>query len=43
MVIREITSQDAENVRELRLFALQDTPYAFGMDYETQVKMSVGK
>jgi RimJ/RimL family protein N-acetyltransferase len=39
MIIREITQEDADNLRELRLFALQDTPYAFGMDYETQVKM----
>jgi ribosomal protein S18 acetylase RimI-like enzyme len=39
MIIREITQEDAEAVRELRLFALQDTPHAFGMDYETQVKM----
>jgi ribosomal protein S18 acetylase RimI-like enzyme len=40
MIIRETTPEDAENLRELRLFALQDTPYAFGMDYETQIKMS---
>jgi RimJ/RimL family protein N-acetyltransferase len=38
MTIREITPQDAEALRALRLFALQDTPYAFGMDYEAELQ-----
>jgi ribosomal protein S18 acetylase RimI-like enzyme len=39
MIIRETTPEDAEALRELRLFSLQDTPYAFGMDYETQIQI----
>lgn len=38
IVIREANLADIEQFRELRLFALQDSPTAFGSDYETNLK-----
>lgn len=37
IVIREATLADAEQFRELRLFALQESPTAFGADYRTSL------
>ena len=41
MTIREIKLEDAEALRTLRLFALQDTPMAFGMDYDTEAQTTL--
>jgi ribosomal protein S18 acetylase RimI-like enzyme len=38
MIIRPLSVQDAEKMRELRLLGLQTDPYAFGSAYETEVK-----
>jgi len=35
VIIREANPADAEQFRELRLFALKESPLAFGADYET--------
>lgn len=35
VIIREANPADAEQFRELRLFALEESPLAFGADYET--------
>jgi RimJ/RimL family protein N-acetyltransferase len=37
IVIREANLADLEPFRELRLFALQESPLAFGADYETNL------
>lgn len=36
-MIREANPSDAERFRELRLFALQESPTAFGADYQTNL------
>ena len=38
VIIREANSADMEQFRELRLFALKESPLAFGADYETDRK-----
>ena len=38
VVIRDASLADAEKFRELRLFALQDTPTAFSADYEADAR-----
>ncbi|PWB75910.1 MAG: hypothetical protein C3F07_04415 [Anaerolineales bacterium] len=40
IVIREANLADAGQFRELRLFALQESPLAFGQDYETSLDHS---
>jgi RimJ/RimL family protein N-acetyltransferase len=37
IVIREATMVDVDQYRTLRLFALQESPLAFGQDYETSL------
>jgi len=37
VVIREASMADAEQFRELRLFALQDSPTSFSADYQTNL------
>jgi RimJ/RimL family protein N-acetyltransferase len=37
IILRDASPQDAERYRDLRLFALQESPTAFGSDYETSL------
>ena len=40
IVIREANLTDVDQYRTLRLFALQESPLAFGQDYETSLNNS---
>jgi RimJ/RimL family protein N-acetyltransferase len=42
MYIRRLTPEDAPAFQALRLFALQETPSAFGSSYEEEVESPVG-
>jgi len=39
--IRDASLADAERFRDLRLFALQDSPTAFSADYETNARQTI--
>jgi len=41
IIIRDASLADAEQYRELRLFALKDSPTAFSADYETNARQSL--
>ena len=40
IIIREANVTDVDQYRELRLFALRESPLAFGQDYETSLNYS---